>query len=59
MADFIPQRDDALDVWFQAYQLYAVANAAALGLTPATSKTPKPERRVRLPLPQPRIRSAG
>jgi len=25
----------------------------------ATSKTPKPERRVRLPLPQPRIRSAG
>jgi hypothetical protein len=35
MADFIPQRDDAFDAWFQTYQQYAVANAAALGLTPA------------------------
>ena len=35
MSDFIPNPDDAFDTWFQAYMQYAVANAAALGLTPA------------------------
>jgi len=33
--DFIPDPDAEFDVWFQAYQLYAVANAVALGLIPA------------------------
>jgi hypothetical protein len=36
MADYyIPRPDAAFDDWFQKYQLYLVANAAALGLTPA------------------------
>ena len=33
--DFIPDPDAEFDTWFAAYMTYAVANAAALGLTPA------------------------
>lgn len=35
MASYIPRPDDAFDTWFAAYMTYAVANAVALGLTPA------------------------
>jgi len=35
MPKYIPDRDGDFDVWFQNYQQYAVANAVALGLTPA------------------------
>jgi len=35
MPDIIPRQDDAFDAWFQTFQQYAVANAVALGLTPA------------------------
>lgn len=33
--NYIPNQDPAFDAWFQNYQQYAVANAVALGLTPA------------------------
>ena len=33
--DFIPKPDPAFDDWFQKYQLYLVAHAVELGLTPA------------------------
>ena len=33
--NYIPNPDPAFDAWFQNYQQYAVANAVALGLTPA------------------------
>jgi hypothetical protein len=33
--NYIPSPDPAFDAWFQNYQQYVVANAAALGLTPA------------------------
>jgi len=35
MPDFIPRPDPAFNDWFQKYQLYLVAHAAELGLTPA------------------------
>jgi len=35
MPDFIPSPDAEFDDWFQKYQLYAVAHAVELGLTPA------------------------
>jgi hypothetical protein len=35
MADFIPKQDGDFEAWFAAFLQYAVANAAALGLTPA------------------------
>ena len=35
MPNYIPRPDAEFDAWFQAYQQYAVANAVALGLTPA------------------------
>jgi hypothetical protein len=35
MPKYIPDRDGDFDAWFQNYQQYAVANAVALGLTPA------------------------
>jgi len=33
--NYIPNPDSQFDSWFQKYQFYAVANAVALGLTPA------------------------
>jgi len=33
--NYIPNQDPAFDAWFQNYMQYAVANAVALGLTPA------------------------
>jgi len=35
MSNYIPRPDAEFDAWFQTFQQYAVANAAALGLTPA------------------------
>jgi hypothetical protein len=35
MSNYIPRQDAEFDAWFQTYQQYAVANAVALGLTPA------------------------
>jgi hypothetical protein len=35
MADFIPKSDPAFEAWFGNFLTYAVANAAALGLSPA------------------------
>jgi len=35
MPNYIPSPDAEFDAWFQNYQQYVVANAAALGLTPA------------------------